>query len=65
MQRFVIFITALIFLIPNDKMLIKNLAKSFTSTPPLVLLPAKQMSQLLLNASFLYNIKKLYFVSST
>ena len=43
----------LAFLIANDKVLNKNLATSFTSTSPLVLLPAIQTASLLLGAIYL------------
>ena len=49
--RFMVIATALTFLVANDKMLNKNLTTSFTSTLPLVLLPALQTSSQLFDAT--------------
>ena len=72
-RMFMVFFAALTILIANDKMFNENLATSFTSSLPQVLLPAIQEASLLLDAvskSFYYtnlgndNIRYHYFINS-
>ena len=63
-----VIITALVFLVANDKLLNINLATSFTSNLPLVLLPAIQKSLLLLDViskSFNYTNLGNYIITSS